>query len=227
MSELTKEVADFVAGLAGRREGTSLSLKDQIYFEILQGIVSGEIGDEVISEKALVEKYQVSRAPVREALVQLCGEGVLYSMPRYGYQVVRLSKSDIEDILQYRVILEGGSFKEHVHELSYAQISELEEIDERCTSEAARDDFWLHWAYNVQFHLKLMSYCGNRFSYEQLERSFQTLTRAYAQFYWNKWTTDNHPIDTRYHSEIIDCLKKKDIEGAIHFLRKDIGDFGR
>ncbi len=223
MKEVASETVSFIAGLAGRSEGSSL--KDKIYYEILRSIVSGELGNSVISEKTLVEKYEVSRAPVREALVQLCGEGVLVSMPRYGYQVVQLTKSDIEDILQYRVVLEGGSFKEHVHEITDEQIGELEKIDALCSK--TRADFWKHWGYNVQFHLTLMSFCGNKFSYEMLEKSLQTLTRAYAQFYWDKWNKTTFPQDTRFHTDIIDCLKKKDTEGAIHFLKEDISDFGR
>lgn len=225
MKEFTKETANLIAGLSGRSEGTSL--KDKIYFELFQSIISGEIGNGVISEKVLAEKYQVSRAPVREALVQLCGEGVIFSMPRYGYQVVQLTKTDIEDILSYRVVLEGGSFKSHVHQITDEQIKELEEIDKLCTSEEAKSNFWIHWAYNVQFHLKLISFCGNRFSYEMLEKAMQTLTRAYAQFYWDRWNKIVFPMDTKYHTNIIECLKKKDIEGAIHFLKEDISDFGR
>ncbi len=225
MKELTKETAKLIAGLSGRSEGSSL--KDKIYFELFQSIISGEIGNDVISEKVVAEKYKVSRAPVREALVQLCGDGVIYSMPRYGYQVVQLTKGDIEDILNYRVVLEGGSFKEHVHSITDREIAELEKINELCTSEEAQSDFWVHWMYNVQFHLKLMSFCGNRFSFEMLERAMQTLTRAYAQFYWDRWNKDVFPKDTRFHDDIIGCLKKKDIEGAIHFLKEDISDFGR
>ena len=223
MKETARETAQFIAGLAGHREGTSL--KDKIYFEIFRSIISGELGSSIISEKALVEKYNVSRAPVREALVQLCGEGVLQSMPRYGYQVVQLSKSDIEDILRFRVVLEGGSFKEHVHDITDEQIKELEKIDKLCTE--MQEDFWKHWAYNVQFHLTLMSFCGNKFSYEMLEKSMQTLTRASAQFYWDRWNKTEFPKDTKFHTGIINCLKKKDTEGAIHFLKEDISDFGR
>ena len=45
------------------------SIKDQIYNKIFAGIMNNEFSfDEFLTEKSLMEKYQVSRAPVREAL---------------------------------------------------------------------------------------------------------------------------------------------------------------
>ena len=67
-----------------RNEG---NLKAQIYTKIFEDIIRGEYGPEdVLREKALVEKFHVSKSPVREALIELCKEGVLRSIPRYGYE---------------------------------------------------------------------------------------------------------------------------------------------
>lgn len=63
-------------------------------------------------EGSLVEKFGVSKAPVREALVKLCSEGVLKSVPRYGYIIVRLNERDARDIAQFRLILELSALKE-------------------------------------------------------------------------------------------------------------------
>lgn len=43
--------------------------------------------DEIINEKALAERYQVSKTPVREALSMLVQEGYLKKIPRVGYLV--------------------------------------------------------------------------------------------------------------------------------------------
>ena len=211
----------------GDKEKKPASLKLMIYSSVFEGIIKGEYGtNDIISEKMLVEKYQVSKSPVREALVELCNEGVLRSMPRYGYAVVQLTRRDIEDILKYRVVLEGGSLKECIQLITAEQIDALSRIDELCSCEAAKGDFWIHWGYNKEFHLKLMSFCGNQFSYNMLKKSLDTLTRAYAQFYWDKWHRIVLPTDTKAHVKIINCLHKRDVEGAIHFLKEDISDFG-
>lgn len=203
------------------------SLKEMIYNEVFQSIIKGEYAaNDIISEKMLVEKYQVSKSPVREALVELCNEGILRSMPRYGYAVIQLTRNDIENILKYRVILEGGSLRDCIHNITETQLVMLEQIDIACAAHECSCDFFTHWEHNMEFHLKLISFCGNEFSYNMLKKSLDTLTRAYAQFYWNKWNNIEIPTDTKYHVKIIDCLRKNDLEGAIHFLKEDISDFG-
>lgn len=203
------------------------SLKEMIYNEVFQSIIKGEYAaNDIISEKMLVEKHQVSKSPVREALVELCNEGILRNMPRYGYAVVQLTRNDIENILKYRVILEGGSLRDCIHSITEAQLVMLEEIDTVCNAHKCSCDFLTHWEHNMEFHLKLISFCGNEFSFNMLKKSLDTLTRAYAQFYWDKWNNIEIPTDTKYHTKIIDCLRKGDLEGAIHFLKEDISDFG-
>ena len=85
------------------------NLKKKVYDDVLRAIIEGEYSaEDIISEAMLIEKYNVSKSPVREALVQLCGENVLKSIPRCGYMVVKLTGGDIENILDYRMAFESG-----------------------------------------------------------------------------------------------------------------------
>lgn len=203
------------------------NLKMMIYTSVFESIIRGEYpAGNIISEKMLTDKYGVSKSPVREALVELCNEGILRSMPRYGYEIVRLTRKDIADILNFRLILEGGTLKEIMARITEQQICELERLDELCTNEESLGDFWVHWGNNKNFHMSLMAFANNEFSYNSLKKALDTLTRAYAQFYWDKWNQISYPMDTKAHVKIIECLRKKDVEGAIHFLREDISDFG-
>ena len=62
------------------------SIKDQIYNKIFAGIMNNEFSfDEFLTEKSLMEKYQVSRAPVREALMQLRSDRIIASTPWLSY----------------------------------------------------------------------------------------------------------------------------------------------
>ena len=70
-----------------------VSLKDSIYKAIMQDILSYEYKpNDILNEKALVEKYGCSKSPVREALLELCADNVLRSIPRYGYEVIRVTR---------------------------------------------------------------------------------------------------------------------------------------
>ena len=83
------------------------SLADQIYEQTLEMIVrSPDMVDQVINENRLTELFHVSKAPVREALVRLTSEGVLHSVPRYGYVVERISPIDRKVVVDQRIYLE-------------------------------------------------------------------------------------------------------------------------
>ena len=201
------------------------SLKSIVYQETLDGIIRGEYkANQIINEQELVEKFGFSKAPIREALLSLCNEGVLHNSPRYGYEVVRLTSEDAAFILRYRFHLEGGFLKDCYQRISEEQLDELARLDDLCNETS--DDLWVHWEHNTHFHLKLLSCAGNEYACQELQRSMDILKRAYAQVYWNRWNNLYNPMDMRYHKQILSCIRQKNISEALHYLELDLKDFG-
>lgn len=200
------------------------SLKDTIYKAILQDILSYEYKpNDILNEKALVEKYGCSKSPVREALLELCADNILRSIPRYGYEVIRVTRDDVRDMLQYRYILERGLLMSRYQAISDTQIERLADINEKCSK---AKDFWEHWAQNTEFHLKMMLYCGNGYAAESLRRCMDRLKRAYAQFYWDDPDGAHFSVDTRNHEVILQSLRAKDPAALEKALAEDMNDFG-
>lgn len=202
----------------------SNSLKSIVYSETLDGIIKGEYkANQIINEQELVSKFGFSKSPVREALLSLCDEGVLRNIPRYGYEVVRLTSRDVDQILHFRFILEGGLLKDCCGQITKEQLEHLYHLDDLCNESA--EDMWVHWEHNVNFHLALSACSGNVYALQQLKRSMDILKRAYAQFYWDKWDAKYNPTDMRYHRDILACIKAGDIDGALEKLDLDLKDF--
>ena len=73
-------------GNKGMDGAKNQSIKELVYEGILNDIIQGVYpANSILNERTLVEKYGVSKTPVREALVQLCGEGILKNIPRYAH----------------------------------------------------------------------------------------------------------------------------------------------
>ncbi|MFI3226835.1 MAG: GntR family transcriptional regulator [Clostridia bacterium] len=201
-----------------------LSLKTIVYKEVLDCIIRGEFkANQILNEKELIDRFGYSKSPIREALISLCNEGVLNNIPRYGYEVVRLTSKEVSQILEYRLILEGGLLRKGYSNITDKQIEELRKLDELC--QASVDDMWLHWEYNANFHLALLKTCENHYACDQLRKSLDILKRAYAQFYIDKWDGEYNPSDMKYHNNILECIKNRDIEGCIATLELDLADF--
>ena len=87
-----------------KRTDGAKTLSAQIHDSILEMVIdSGAASEELLlTESELVDRFGVSKAPVREALLRLCSEDVLKSIPRCGYVVVRLGKKSGKDNLIVR-----------------------------------------------------------------------------------------------------------------------------
>ena len=201
------------------------SIKEKVYNMIMEDILSFEFRpNDILNEKTLIEKYGYSKTSVREALITLCEEGVLRTLPRYGYEVVRITTDDIRDMLQSRCILEMGLLSISYESFTEKQLARLEEIDDECT--ACDEDIWEHWRLNTYFHLKMISYCNNPYADELLQKTMDRLKRAYAQMYWNNRYHSSLSMDTRYHKEIIRCIRERDIENLKKAIVCDLSEFG-
>ena len=201
------------------------SRRNQIYNSILESILNLEFQPEqIISEPYLISKLNCSKTLVREALVSLCDDGVLKSIPRCGYEVIRLTCEDVEDMIQLRYILEGGFLLSCIDTITEAQIEQLRNID---ASYSAEDDIWKNWETNSNFHLQLLALSRNSCAYYELKRVLSRLKRAYAQFYWGKWgATECRGSDEELHQQIINSLAKRDPISMLEALRMDLNSFG-
>lgn len=195
------------------------NLKNKVSEAILEDIYNGtyQAGD-ILNEKALIEKYQCSKSPVRDALVSLCADKILRSIPRYGYEVTKLTMDDIHEMLSFRFYLECGILKDKSQYFTEAQIHQLEELNVDCirTDVTPRQ----HWEANVLFHKTLISFCGNSYIDEQLSECYDSLTRAYAQFQWGLGKKVLFKgSDCASHEHIIDALKHKDTNKLLEILK--------
>lgn len=207
--------------------GKPLSIKIGIYDSILKDIIEGRYKqNEIINEKQLIEKYGVSKSPIRDALIELCSEGVLISHPRYGYEVVRINEKEIRDIVNFRIMVETGCLRDAASIMTRTDIEELREFTlNECTVKDQDVTALVHWDNNSKFHLKLLSYSGNEYCYNMLQRSIGIMTRAYAQRHWEKWGTISVRMGSENHLKIIDYLFERNLTGAVDELHKDIVSF--
>lgn len=201
------------------------SVKDNIYNAVLESILDFEYEpNQIINERMLTERYNCSKSPVREALLSLCNDGILRNLPRYGYEIVRMTRDDVENMQQFRYLLEGGMVMKVIDTISGEQLQKLEAVDKLCY--IASESVWTHWMSNTNFHLQLAGFADNPYVYQQLQKVLGKLKIAYAQLYWGKWETLATTPVTQCHLEIIEGLRTRDLDHVLCFLRRDLQNFG-
>ena len=199
------------------------SLKKKIYQQIFQKIINNEFPlDEFLVEGKLAEMFGVSRAPVREALVELCNEKILRNIPRAGYQIVQLSQKELRDALQLRLILETEGMKMACGRLNDGSVARLKalkkELRELENGEVISLDSWM--TSGSHLHLTIAELSGNQLLYEKIRETHNIIRRATVQIYLNQdYPRREQPL---LHERIVNAMIRGDKGKAVELLRKDI-----
>ena len=88
------------------------TLKERVYRGIYEAVTNGEYRpNDILTENQMIEKFGVSKSPVREALVELCKDGVLINIPRMGYQVRAVTLKEYRQFNLFFVTLQSKAEK--------------------------------------------------------------------------------------------------------------------
>jgi DNA-binding GntR family transcriptional regulator len=188
-------------------------LKDIAYEKIKEQILRED--DEYISENFLVESLQMSRTPIREALQRLQHEGFIKILPNQGIAITDLSVKEMNDITNYRIVLETASLRQAVHLLNKEHFDHLEQLIQLQVEAVTQNDMLLYLQNDVEFHLYLVKVVGNEFFTQAIEHVGGRLFRLRRMIKSNP-----QPLFDRIqeHKRIIDLLKDKEIDLAVKEL---------
>ena len=127
-------------GVQGIRPPQRRGLTEQVADSIRQAIFSGsfELGDH-LNEADIADRLQVSRGPVREALVLLKQEGIVTMEWHRGAHIMQLSAKDARELSSLRAVLEVFAIRQAA---SAATTSDLDLMSSVLTSmsKAVGDD---------------------------------------------------------------------------------------
>lgn len=201
------------------------SIKSQVYDGIMKDILDGVYhANDIMNEKTLMEKYGVSKTPVREALVQLCGEGVLNNIPRFGYQLMAILPSQIIEIIEYRKIIELGALEISFPHLTQAQLEQLKELNQEAGRITYTKDSRIHWEANNHFHKMLCSFCNNSYMEKSLADAMNICTRISNQYFTKLWN-ESKITDGSNHIHLVEALESGDLQMAKEILAGDVEAF--
>jgi len=155
------------------------TLRDEIYISLKKSIIQGDLkrGQRVFIDQ-IAREIDVSRTPVREAILKLEQEGLMKSMPKGGFIVNRFSEKDIKEIFGIRAVLEGYAGWLAVANMNPRHISSLEKIILQSESCLGRGNMDALSKINDKFHDKINKWSGS----DRLYRMIQEL-RDYIMIY--------------------------------------------
>ncbi len=137
-----------------------MTVTHRIYSKMLQRIVEGEIAPgSVLEERKLAEQMEVSRTPMRSALTQLLGEGMLERLSNGMLAVRAFSSAELLELLQIRIVLEAEAATSAAGRIPKESLLELAHELEAVLSTPARQE---NWNLDESLHQLIADHCGNK-----------------------------------------------------------------
>ena len=186
-----------------------------LYERLRSAVAGGELRPGTrLSEVDLCRTYEVSRTPIREALVRLEQDGLV---ERRGSALFVRDRSadEIIDIYRVRVYLEGAIAFDAAHRRSETDLMRLEAAAAEGQGLTGHEDPAVLQALNTDFHQALAVACHN----QTLQDLQSRLTAQVAKLpsttlsYPGRWTTS-----VGEHLELVEAIRKQNGE-----LAREIG----
>lgn len=181
----------------------------QSYEIIRDRILNGELqgGTKIVEEK-LAKELGVSRTPIRESIRRLENEGLIVKKI-----VVKPTETDLRNLFQVRILLEGFSAK---CAASYLPDNELDNLKE-CVEIGKTGTFEEIMKANERFHEIIVNASNNPVMIDMIDRmqSIIYLFRKTVVFY-------NRPFLIEEHEHIYEAIKARDGQTAEQLMQQHL-----
>jgi DNA-binding GntR family transcriptional regulator len=138
------------------------SLTDRARESIRQAIIDGQLAPGSLhSVQTLADVFKVSRTPVREALIDLAGAGMVEFERNRGVRILETSVHDLEEILVLRILLEVPATWKAASQIDAAGFRMLKAELDAMNAAAKAGDEPVMMRHDRLFHRIINSASGN------------------------------------------------------------------
>mgnify|MGYP000441844575 CR=1 FL=1 len=195
-----------------------------IYENIRHEILSGQLeANERLKVSELAKRYGTSTNPIREALQQLRGEGLVLFAPNQGARVRAIDMEFVRDVSEVGQQMEPYLVRWFVEAASPEDIAELEDIQDQI-EELNFTDKARHSELNERFHQRMYENHYNRVAYKLWKQHREILSSISTRI---PIAIGRRDAIIKEHRAIIDCIKSQDAEATARMLYAHIEDAGR
>ena len=175
-----------------------------------------------IREAELAARFDMSKSPVRDALMRLEREGLVITLPRQGYRVAPVSLTDVLDMFHLRAALERACMERIV---LYASDEQLQELDAfRHFDAPAWEGGFV--AFNRAFHRRIAQLGANVRMRDQLIDLIDLMERA-VQMSVASIKKGDPQLLVNEHCAIIDALQARATKRAQRLAEQHVVAAGK
>lgn len=191
-------------------------IRDAIESDIRDGIL---LPGDVIDESSLARQFDVSRTPIREALLQLEAQNILVSQPRHGMVVAKMDVQQLLALWELLAEMEGVCARLACERMTDEEIDELEKVHAQAQKivDSNEIDSWRNA--NQAFHDVLYRGSCNPYLRQELLR-LRARTGGYLRHAFS--AMGRLQSSHEQHDEILQAIRQRNSKAAYELMYKHI-----
>ncbi|GGI84648.1 GntR family transcriptional regulator [Shewanella gelidii] len=196
--------------------------RTQLVVEILrEKILSGDIpAGKPLRQSALATMLNVSRIPIREALVQLEAEGLVVFEAHKGATVSPLSVEQVTELFELRALTETDLLAKAIPQLSDSDIEQAQNVLDKMNAAFKQVDSVASWSVlNTEFHTCLYQ-AAQRPHTLAVVHGLNTMCDRYIRL--QLLLDGGIPQAEQEHKQLLSYCRDKQIEQAVDLLKQHI-----
>jgi DNA-binding GntR family transcriptional regulator len=203
--------------------GQRRNLRQEIAVALRSALVTGEMRPGLLySAPSLAEKFGVSATPVREAMLDLAGEGLVEPVRNKGFRVSELTDKDLDEITYLRELIEVPAVADVASAMDDAmrpRAEALRPLARTIVRLAKGRDLLAYVEADRQFHLALLELTGNRHLVDLVGN-----LRARSRLYGLQQLADRGELgrSAAEHEEIVELVLQGRATDAADLMRQHI-----
>ncbi len=169
----------------------------------------------VLAEKTLIEELGIGRTPIREALQRLAIEGLVEHLPNRGMFVADITAESVQQIYEFRSLLDGYAASLAAARADAAQIEELKHLQKELVRATEDDAIDRYVTLDRRFYAVLAQAARNAFVAETVPRIFNLHLRLW--FFISKKIGGWHSIAASHEEmtrDVVEAVARRDADGA-------------
>ena len=195
-----------------RSDQRPMSLSEWAYKHIKEQVFDNELkpGSQLNIEE-LSKEMNISRTPIREALLRLKQNGFVVSFSNVGFFVRAITRDDFEDIFELRQLIESYATVKFVEQCTEDKLQGLLDVHKQCVKEAEAGNVKAFNEYDIRLHDMLIRCLGNKKICDVYDNVADLLyrLRVYALN-----SSENITHSLKEHENLIRAIERKDIAGS-------------
>ncbi|TXK71270.1 GntR family transcriptional regulator [Paenibacillus sp. N3.4] len=195
-------------------ETTYSRVRDKLREDILSGEFKPGVRLRIVD---LSNRYGVSQMPIREALQQLQGEGLVSLLPHKGASVREVNEKFVSDMYDIRMAIETMLVYNGVSYMKDSDYNRLVAIQEQYEKAAEDGDLLLCLKLNESFHKIINNLAQNPEAIRIIDRHWGLIDSMRQIFGSNRGTDISND-----HRMLLEALKNRDAEAAANIARDHV-----